>query len=106
MSLLAPVAPDQGAYVAALPRRVAHAMHALLAASSAYGAGQGPHTAAEVCVYDSHEAYSPRHTGQALRQAQARGLCVNAGGYWFPTNLAYEHRRAFEERYIADEDLL
>ena len=92
--------------VAELPARVAHATHALMAASHpSMGGGQGPFTAAEVCIYDAPwEALSARHTGAALREAQRRGLAVHIpGGYWIPTGLAYEARSALEDRYLADE---
>jgi hypothetical protein len=87
--------------VEALPRRVAHAVHALLSCASVMeGNGIGPFTAAEVCVYDSYEAFSPRHTGAALREAQKRGLAQNWGGYWSATFLAAEFRAALEDRFL------
>lgn len=89
-----------------LPPRVAHAVHALMYASlPGGGGGFGPFTAAEVCVYDANwEAFSPSHTGAALREAQKRGLVIFVpGGYWTPTNLALDHRRAFERRFLADD---
>src|SRR5438045_2742998 len=96
----------QGFDVEKLPRRAAHATHALSAASAiGDGGGYGPFTAAEVCVHDSFEALSPRHTAAALRQAQKLGLAMyvpGGAGYWTATNFALEHRRAFEERFLRD----
>lgn len=88
-----------------LPPRVAHAVHGLLAASSiGMGGGSGPFTAAEVCVYD-FDALSPRGTGAALREAAKRGLVVFVPPrYWTPTNATLDHRRAFEDRALRDED--
>lgn len=89
-----------------LPPRVAHAVYALMAAANvSYGNGQGPFTAAEVCVYDAHwEALTPRHTGAALREAQEMGFAVYvAGGYWTPTNFSLEHRSEFTDRFLSDE---
>lgn len=93
--------------VDALPARAAHAIHALMAASDiAYGNGIGPFTAAEVCVYDAgYEAITSSHTGAALREAAKLGLCAYIPpGYWTPTNLARDHKRAFEERFLRDEE--
>lgn len=91
-------------YPDSLPRRTAHAVHALMAAGSiAYGNGPGPFTAAEVCVYDSWEALSPRHTAAALREAQKLGLAMFVPpSYWTPTNAALALRGAFEERFLRD----
>lgn len=95
-------AEEKADYVAALPPRVAHAAHALLVCAREE---HTPATAAEVCVYDSHvEAFSARHTGAALREAQRRGLAINAFGVWVPTPWAHEVQLALEERALADED--
>lgn len=45
-------------YVGNLPRRVAHAVHAILEGSGPYANGIGIQTAAEVMLYDA-EAVSP-----------------------------------------------
>lgn len=91
--------------VEALPRRVAHAVHALLQTANIMESnGSGPFTAAEVCVYDSYEAYSPRHTAAALREAQKLGLAQNWGGYWSSTYLSTEYKAAFEERFLREID--
>jgi hypothetical protein len=92
--------------VDALPRRTAHATHALMAAGSiAYGNGSGPFTAAEVCIYDG-EALTVRSTAAALREAAKWGLVIGLAGLWTPGWLALEHRREFEERYLRDTEQL
>jgi hypothetical protein len=83
-----------------IPRRTAHATHALLTASKEHNM---PVTAAEVCIYDE-EALSVRSTGSALREARVRGLAVFTGLYWIPTNFALDLRREFEERFLADTE--
>lgn len=89
--------------VEALPRRVAHAVHAFLAcADIAYGNGAGPFTAAEICVYDSYEALTPRHTGAALREASKLGLAQRWDRYWTSTFLAAEFKTAFEDRFLRE----
>lgn len=90
--------------VATLTPRVAHAVHALMAVRDT--STSGPFVTSEICVYDaSWEALSPRHTAQALRQAQKVGLAIYAGrGIWIPTNLAMNNRKVFEERYLKDEE--
>jgi hypothetical protein len=89
-------------WVGNLPRRVAHAVHALLEASGPYAHGMGILTAAEVMLYDA-EAMSPRSTAAALREGQKRGLVGYAGkGLWVPTNRAHNLRRALEDRYHKD----
>jgi hypothetical protein len=96
-----------GIDVAALPRRTAHAVSALMqAANIMEGNGAGPFTAAEVCVYDS-EAMSVRHTAAALRAGQRAGLCVyipGGEGYWTPTNAALDQKREFEERFCDETE--
>ena len=90
-----------------LPPRVAHATHALIDALQSSDSGPyGPLTAAEVCVYDaSHEAFSPRHTGAALREAQRFGLAAYVPpGYWIPTNMALSMKRDLERRFLRDMD--
>ena len=70
--------------VAALPRRTAHALHALLEVEHDPSLEGGPFLASEVVVYDE-EALTARSTAAALRAAQRLGLAVCAGGYWAPT---------------------
>lgn len=96
--------------VQSLPRRTAHAVHALLAASNTVQGGQHLPPAHDVCLWDG-EALSVRGTAAALVHAQRLGLAVyvpdmqnRALGYWTPTQLALEHRRAFEDRYLAETD--
>jgi hypothetical protein len=85
-----------------LPRRVAHAVHALLEASGPYAFNMGVLKPSEVMLYDA-EAMSVSSTGNALRRAMRYGLVDRAGyGLYFPTLLALEHRRAFEDRYHRD----
>lgn len=84
--------------VADLPRRVAHATHALVEMSRERGM---PVTAGEAVLYDE-EALDARATGRALQRARDRGLAVNAGRYWVPTNLALELRTDLEDRYLTD----
>lgn len=90
-----------------LPRRLAHATHALMAAANVMeGNGPGPLTSAEVCVYDA-EALSPRHTGAALREARKKGLVMyvpGGEGYWTPTNFALGYKREFEDRYLRETE--
>lgn len=91
--------------VNALPRRVAHAVHALMEVRNDVTVGPYGHfKASEVVLYDS-EALTARHTGTALREAQKLGLAAYIGrGLWTATNLALENRAAFEERYIRETD--
>jgi hypothetical protein len=92
---------DPASEVAALPRRVAHATHALLAA-----AGQMPLKASEILLYDV-EALSAASTGAALREAARKGLVANAGGLWFPRERAHRLQAQLEDRFLAetgDED--
>lgn len=85
--------------VAALPRRTAHALHALLTCNN-----DGiPSIASEIVIYDS-EARSSKATAAALREASQRGYCVCANGVWFTTPAAYELRPALEARFLADTD--
>jgi hypothetical protein len=83
-----------------LPRRTAHAAHALLCATRELSM---PATAAEVVLYDE-EALSARCTGAALREAARRGLAVRAGRYWVPTFAAMEMRGILEERFLRDTE--
>lgn len=83
-----------------LSLRVAHAVHALLVATAEHP--PMPRTAAEVCVFDAPEAYTPWHTGAALRQAKKLGFAANAGPYWIATDKALNWKRQFEKRYLQD----
>lgn len=86
--------------VDALPRRTAHATHALLVASTEH---KSPVTAAEVCIYDS-EALSARSTGAALREARRLDLAAFTGQYWIPWGAALDQRRDFESRFLRDTE--
>ncbi len=91
-------------FVNDLPPRVAHAVHALLATGREEG--YGPFTAAEVCVYDASEAFSPKHTGVALSHARRLGLALFIPPrFWTPSDLALDNRDAFEDRFLRDEDI-
>lgn len=79
--------------VPTLPRRVAHATHALLTAWPIDG---GPQRAGEVCVYD-REALGPR-------EARRFGLVINICGSWVATDLARGLERALEDRYLAETE--
>jgi hypothetical protein len=89
--------------VDALPARVAHVVHALMVCSI-NGLRYGPFTAAEVAVYDGPEAFTPLHTGSALREARKRGLAVGWDGYWTASYAALDARSLFEERFLRDAD--
>lgn len=91
---------NKAATVAALPRRTAHAMHALVYAGIELNM---PVTAAEVCIYDS-EAPNIVSTGAALREARERGLAIFTGKYWIATNEALELRSALEERFLRETE--
>jgi hypothetical protein len=84
--------------VTKLPRRVAHAVCALVESQNALNM---PVSAAEVCVYDS-EALSVRSTAAALTAAQRLGLCVHTGRYWIATGAAMSLRYALEDRFLAE----
>jgi hypothetical protein len=91
--------------VYALPRRTAHAVHALMEVRNDRAIGPyGPFKAREVMLYDE-EALSPASTGAALREARKRALVFYVGhGLWSATNLALDNRAKFEARYLADTD--
>jgi hypothetical protein len=91
-------------WVGNLPRRTAHAVHALLEGSGPYAHGMGVLTAAEIMLYDA-EATSPRSTAAALREAMKHGLVGYVGkGLWVPTNRAYNLRQALESRYLKETE--
>lgn len=89
--------------VEALPRRVAHAVHALMEASGPYAFGMGALRPSEVMLYDA-EAISPSATNHALLRAMRDYDLVDRArtGLYFPTTLAYENRLAFEDRYLRE----
>lgn len=88
--------------VAALPRRTAHALHALLELEK-HPVTQIP-TAAEVMLYDM-EADSPRGTAAALRHAAKLGYAMRVPpAYWTATFSGLELRRALEDRYLRETD--
>lgn len=92
--------------VAALPRRIAHVLHALLESSGAYALGSGPKTAAEVVLYDS-EAPNSGATLDALKRAMLKDLCVGTFSrprLWIPANRTIEMRAALEARFLRETD--
>lgn len=95
--------------VEALPRRVAHATHAVMAVCNDQDLGPyGPFRASEVVLYDG-ESLSARETGRALADASRLGLVMNWGRrggrcFWSASAHALDHRRAFEDRYLRDTD--
>lgn len=89
------------AAAAALPSRVAHVLHALMARWS--DAGEAV-TAAQVCEYDS-EAVTVQHTAAALSYARRYGLASTAApGRWYATRKAERMRVALEARFRAEVD--
>lgn len=102
MSDLTPVRPkpaDAVEQVAALPRRTAHAAHALLACCADL---RGPAKVGEVILYDE-EALSTRATAAALGGAKRARLADYWGGVgWVPTTHAHDLREALEDRFLAD----
>lgn len=97
---------DRGVLFAdSFPRRVAHAVHALMEVTNDPSLGPyGPFKASEVVLYDS-EALTARHTARALREAQRYGLAMYLGrGLWTAGNSALDHRRDFERRYMRDTE--
>lgn len=96
--------PECAFDVEALPRRVAHAVHALLAVRNDVNIGPyGPFKASEIVLYDG-EALSARSTAAALREAQKLGLAVNIRGFWTAGRDALDNARALEERYLRETD--
>jgi hypothetical protein len=87
-----------GVVVDDLPRRTAHALYALLCASTEQNA---PPTAAEACIYDE-EAPNAQGTGQALRNGHRLGLCFNTRGFWWPQPALYDLRTELEARFLRD----
>lgn len=85
-----------------LPRRVAHATHALMEASSPYAFGHGPRTTREVMEYDV-DALTLSSTFEALSRAMKHGLVARTLSrpvLWFPTNLAHTLRGELEDRFL------
>lgn len=94
--------PDAAEQVAALPRRTAHAAHALLATTRELG--YGPLLASEIIVHDS-EATSSHATGSALASACRYGLADRWGmGLWSPSTHARDLEAALEDRYLSDTE--
>jgi hypothetical protein len=92
-----PLADDDArSIVGRLPRRVAHAVHALLEAG-----GSMPLKASEIVTYDA-EALSEKSTAAALREARRHGLVDGVHGLWVPLESAYELRDQLERRFLAD----
>lgn len=101
MSAASEAAAKRTAIVEDMPRRTAHALHALLEASTAEGM---PPTASEAMLYDE-EALSPRATAAALTSAARSGYCFRApDGCWWPQTKLYDLRRALEDRYLAETE--
>jgi hypothetical protein len=97
------VTQESTALIEALPRRVAHAAYAVIAAAKV-GGEYGPFTAAEVCIYDE-EAMSVKGTAAALREAQKRQLAMyvpGGEGYWTATNYALDNWTALQDRFLRD----
>lgn len=90
---------DAAEQVAALPRRTAHAAHALIACSEFMN---GAVTAAEVVVFDS-ESLSSSATRSALLTAQRYGLAEqHARAIWIPSLEAKDLRTALKDRFLAE----
>jgi hypothetical protein len=89
------------AAVAALPRRTAHALHALVEAERTLNM---PVSAQEVVVFDS-EALNATSTALALAHARSLGYCFLAKGLWMAANRAHELRPQLEARYLKETDL-
>lgn len=100
---MTPPTPDRVSLADRLPRRTAHAVHALMEVRNDPSIGPyGPFKASEVVLYDS-EAMSARATAAALRHAQRFGLALYVGrGLWTATNAALNLGREFEDRYCRD----
>lgn len=90
---------DELRMVDELPRRTAHAVHALLVASREHGMP----TAAEVMVYDE-EARTVHATAKGLIHARRLRLASYTGKYWIPTPTADNLRSRFEDRYLDDTE--
>lgn len=89
--------------VTRLPRRTAHAAHALIVASNTL---QMPVTAVEVMVYDE-EALTLMSTTAALTHARRAGLAqysgrYGSGRYWYPSFTALDVQHQLEDRYLND----
>lgn len=93
---------DAAEQVAGLPRRTAHALHALIVAEKEL---QMPVTAAEVAVYDL-ESFSAKGTGQALSSCCKRKLAVKAGKLWICTPAGRDLTAQLEERFLRETDAL
>lgn len=89
---------EASAEVAALPRRAAHATHALLVAWLQIN---GPVKTSEVLTYDE-ESLSVGQTHSALRTAAKHSLVAFTGQYWIARERAHELKRALEDRYLAE----
>lgn len=102
---LIPVRPKGDLDVDALPRRVAHVAHALMAASDPMAFGIGPLKVSEIMIYDG-ESLSPAATNSALLRAMRKHRLVDRVGYglYIPSIIALDNRAALEERYLRDTD--
>lgn len=84
-----------------LPRRTAHALYALLAATQAVNM---PVRSSEIIVYDE-EALSTQQTAAGLRHAARLGLAACINGLWVASAIGNELRRPLEERYCAETEM-
>jgi hypothetical protein len=88
--------------VAALPRRVAHAVHALQALHE--DGVMGPWRPCEIIVRDV-ESLSIASTCGALKRAMALGLVGKWGrGLYSTSPLAGDLKEAIEDRFLADTE--
>lgn len=94
--------PEAVAYVEALPRRTAHALHGLIVAVTEQ---VSPVTSREVQIYDG-EAVSVGETAAGLRHAQKLDLCYFDGRYWWTGHpwKGMDYREALEDRYLRETD--
>ncbi len=92
-------------FVSTLPRRTAHAAHALVACSTELGAHErSVPSAAEVILYDA-EALSVQATGSALAHAARKGLAFRVPPrYWCVTGWGHKCRAALEDRYLRETE--
>ena len=91
--------------VEALPRRVAHVVHAVMEIRNDPHFGPyGPFKPSEIVFYDG-EALNASSMSHALVRALELGLVDRWGhGLWSATRLALDHRAAFEDRYLRETE--
>ena len=91
-----------------IPRRAAHATHALMESSGPYAFGQGPRTTGKVMQYDI-ESLSTGSTFSALTTAMRHGLVmrtVSRPVLWYPLNKALDMKTDLEDRFLSDTENL